>query len=145
MRKKRSGRPNATGRKDGDRYFNLPYPMAHSVAFRSLSGSALKVWVELHTRFNGGNNGKLRLSLDEAARLLGISKTTATRAFAELQEKGFIRMTRRGQWYGRKATEWAITDRSVEGNLPTQDWKNWKPELNKQKKHVLGTVTEHIR
>lgn len=48
---------------------------------RQLSGPALKVLVELRCRYNGSNNGKVTLSLDEAARLLGLSKTTAKRAF----------------------------------------------------------------
>jgi DNA-binding transcriptional regulator YhcF (GntR family) len=47
-------------------------------------------------RYNGGNNGDLSLSLDEAARLLGIGKATAARAFAELEAKGFIVMRRGG-------------------------------------------------
>jgi hypothetical protein len=78
--------------KSEDQYFGLFYAMARSLAFRSLSGAALKVFLEVRTRFNGGNNGELSLSLDEAARLLGIGKGTAQRAFAELQEKGFLRM-----------------------------------------------------
>jgi predicted ArsR family transcriptional regulator len=55
--------------------------------------------------------------LDEAARLLGIGKGTAQRAFAELQEKGFLRMTRKGQWYGRRATTWRTTDKGCNVSL----------------------------
>src|SRR3546814_1162748 len=84
--------------------------MAQSIAFRSLSGAALKVFIELRCRYNGGNNGALTLSMDEGARLLGISKMTVHRALKELQEKGLVKMTRRGQWYGRVATTWATTD-----------------------------------
>src|SRR5262249_34566081 len=57
-RHKRRGRS-----KDGGQYFPLSYPMARSAAFRSLSGPALKVFIELRTRFNGGNNGDLSVSL----------------------------------------------------------------------------------
>jgi hypothetical protein len=101
--------------------------MARSEAFRLLSGPALKVFIEIRTRFNGCNNGKLSLSLDEAARLLGIGKGTAQRAFAELDKKGFLKMTRRGQWYGRLATTWRTTDKGCNGELPTNDWKRWQP------------------
>ena len=113
--------------KPDDQYFGLSYTMARSPAFRMLSGTALKVFIELRTRFNGGNNGELSLSLDEAARLLGIGKGTAQRAFAELEEKGFLRMTRKGQWYGRLATAWQTTDKGCNGELPTNDWKAWQP------------------
>ena len=111
-----------------DQYFALPYTMARSPAFRMLSGAALKVFIELRTRFNGGNNGELSLSLDEAARLLSIGKGTAQRAFAELAEKGFIAMTKKGQWYGRRATTWRVSDKGWNGDLPTYAWKHWTPQ-----------------
>ena len=41
-----------------------------SAAWRALGGSAIKVYLELHSRYWGGNNGKLSLSLEEGARLL---------------------------------------------------------------------------
>ena len=75
----------------------------------------MKVYFELRTRYMGKNNGRLSLSLDEAKRLLKIGKTTASCALSELEEKGFIVMTKRGQWYGRQATEYAVTDKPVNG------------------------------
>lgn len=129
----RKRRMNAKGRRETEQFLPIPYTMARSTAWRSLSGPAIKVWIELRTRFDGNNNGKLSLSLDEAARLLGMGKATAQRAFAELEEKGFIKMTKRGQWYGRLATEWAVTDRHHNGHLPTRDWQKWKPPPRQQK------------
>ena len=46
--------------------------MLKSSAWRSLSGNALRVWFELHSLFNGGNNGRLSLSMAEASEALGI-------------------------------------------------------------------------
>src|SRR5262252_736461 len=109
-----------------DQFFALSYAMARSPAFRSLSGAAVKVFLEVRTRFHGANNGELTLSLDEAARLLGIGKGTAQRAFAELVEKGFLRMMRKGQWAGRRATAWRTTDKSCAREPPTNDWKAWR-------------------
>ncbi len=124
-------RPNATGRNETVQYFSVSYAMAQSPAWRSLSGAALKVWVELRCRFNGRNNGQLSLSWDEAARLLGLGKGTVGRAFAELEAKGFIKMTKRGQWYGRRATTWAVTDKSYQGHLAAHAWKHWKSPAKK--------------
>jgi hypothetical protein len=59
--------------------------------------------------------------------LLGIGKGTAQRAFAELADKGFIAMTKKGQWYGRRATTWRVTDKGWNGDLPTYAWKHWTP------------------
>lgn len=126
-RKRKSARANATGRNETEQFLPIPYAMARSTAFRSLNGNALKVWIELRSRFNGRNNGDLTLSLDEAARILGIGKATAQRAFAELKEKGFLKMVKLGSWYGRRATTWAVTDRSYQGHAPSRDWNRWRP------------------
>jgi len=138
MKKPRPSRANATGRNQTEQYIPVSYAMARSPAWRSLSGVSVKVWVELRARYNGANNGKLTLSLDEAARLLGIGKATVKRAYAELQAKGFIVMTRPGQWYGRLATEWAVTDRSFNGHPPTHAWRQWGPA----KKQTLGSQAD---
>ena len=119
---------NAKGRsKNNEQFVPIPYSMAESAAWRSLSAKAVKVYIELRRRYVGHNNGKLTLSLDEGARLLGIGKATVGRALEELEAKGFVKLTKRGQWYGRMASEYAVTDRSLNGNLATNDWKYWRP------------------
>ena len=40
----------------------LPYAQLESPAWRSLAGAAVKLWLELHTRFNGSTNGRVTLS-----------------------------------------------------------------------------------
>lgn len=123
---RRGRRANATGRNDTEQYFPLSYAMARSPAWRSLSGPATKIFCELRCRYSGANNGDLSLSLDEATRLLGIGKATAARAFGELTEKGFIVLTHRGRWIGRKAATYRVTDRSYQGHPPTRDWTLWQ-------------------
>ena len=141
MTKRRSRGRGVDQRGDSKRegqYFGLSYSMAHSAAFRSLSGGALKVLVELRCRFNGGNNGKVFLSYQEAADMLGMSKSTAARAFSELEEKGFIRKARPGHFYGRRAAEWILTDCSYKGHQATRDWQNWRHgKAGKNKPSVL--------
>lgn len=128
-KKKKIRKANATGRSEGGgQYVALPYDMVHSAAWRNMSGPAIKVWLEIRCRYHGGNNGKLSLSLDEAARLLGIGKATVARAFTELEAKGFLTLTRKGQWYGRRASEYATTDRILNGHPPTKAWKQYRPE-----------------
>jgi DNA-binding transcriptional ArsR family regulator len=113
---------------DGDgQYMVLSYSLLNSEAWRTLSGPAVKVFLELRTRFHGGNNGKLHMSLEEAAGLLKLGKATVMRAFKELEERGLILCTRRGQWYGRMASEWAVGDKGIDGVLPSYRWKQWRP------------------
>ena len=107
----------------------LDYAMTQSVAFRTLPSAAVKVFIELRGRYNGRNNGRLRLSLREAKRLLRLGESTVARAFLELEERGFIKLRKRGQWYGRLAAEWEITALPMDGNLATRDWNHWKPAV----------------
>lgn len=111
-------------------YIPLSYAQLKSKAWRSLSGAAVKVWLELHTRFNGGNNGSLTLSMAEAAERLGIGKATVQRAFIELQDKGFLVLVKEGDWYRRRAHEWRLTTKPVQDakgkSVATNDWRSWQ-------------------
>lgn len=132
---------NAKGRSlKGERFVPIPYGMAESTAWRSLSGAAVKVYVELRRRYSPGRNGDLSLSLEEGKRLLGLGKATVARALAELESKGFVVMTARGHWYGRKATTYAATDRERGTHPPSNAWKDWQPA----EKQSSGPVPDHI-
>lgn len=121
-------RPKGKRPEEGQ-YVPLPYALLKSPAWRSLSGAAVKVLLELHTRYNGGNNGNVRLSMNEAVSALGIGKGTAQRAFQELQDKGFIALVTPGNWYHRQAHEWRLTTKRMDtpkGQTPaTNEWRNW--------------------
>lgn len=111
-------------------YLPLPYAQLKSDTWRSLSGHAVRLWLELHTRYNGGNNGALTLSYAEAGELLGMGKATVQRAYAELVAKGFLALEREGNWYSRRAHEWRLTTKSMQrgkGKAPaTQDWRSYR-------------------
>lgn len=112
-----------------------------SAAWRSLGGSAVKLWLELHTRFNGGNNGRLTLSYAEAAEALGMGKASVQRAYRELVEHGFLALERKGNWYSRRAHEWRLTTKPMQlargKETATNDWHSWRPEKTKR-----GSETE---
>ncbi|MCZ4258140.1 helix-turn-helix domain-containing protein [Sulfitobacter sp. G21635-S1] len=111
----------------------LTYAMLKSDAWRSLSGAAVRVYLELHTRFNGSNNGAVRLSYAEASKALGIGKATVQRAFDDLQAKGFLVLERGGNWYHRQAHEWRLTAKPVQKakgrEAPTNDWRLWREKI----------------
>ncbi len=116
-------------------YVPLPYGLLKSAAWRSLSGAAVKLFLELHTRFHGSNNGQVRLSLNEAVEALGLGKATIQRAYVELEAKGFVVLQTAGDWYHRRAHEWRLTTKPTEtpkGNLPaTNEWRMWKPKTER--------------
>lgn len=125
------------GKKKGEgQYAPLPYAMLKSDAWRSLSGAAVRLFLELHTRFNGSNNGKLRRSYAEAAEALGLGKATVQRAFRDLQDKGFLVLTCEGNWYDRQAHEWRLTTKPVQKvrgtQVPTHDWRGYRRKKTKR-------------
>ena len=123
------GKVNRKGRnKKRGKFVALGEGLLMSEAWRSLSGSAIKYYVELRRQFNGSNNANLHLSLDQAKKRLGMAKDTALRAQKELVEKGFIRMVQRGGFHQRIATTWALTDEPTPAAISTHDYKNWRPE-----------------
>ena len=122
--------------KKGGKFVRLGNGLLTSDAWRSLSGSAVKYYVELRRQFNGMNNGNLHLSLEEANKRLGMAKDTALRAQRKLEGKGFIRMTKRGGFHQRLATTWALTDEPVPPTPPSHDYKQWRPK----KKSSVGKL-----
>lgn len=130
---------NGRSKREGQ-FMPLPYSMTQHPAWRSLSGSAIKVFVEMRGRFNGSNNGKIRLSLEDGARTLGMGKETVRRAAQELEAKGFIVQTKAGQFYGRKAAEWRLTDCNCDGQPATRDWQHVTVDL-KDPKTKRGSET----
>jgi hypothetical protein len=63
----------------------------------------------------------------EALDALGNQRMSPSKAFQQLEAKGFIVMIRKGQWCGRLATLWRITHKPCAGNPATNDWKQWRP------------------
>ncbi len=112
-------------------YVPLSYAQLKSKAWRNLSGTAIKLWLELHTRYHGGNNGKLTLSYAEAGDILGMGKATVQRAYDELVAHGFLALETEGNWYHRRAHEWRLTTKPVQKpkgkEMATNDWRDWSP------------------
>ena len=140
------GGMNNKGRSTGGIWhWRLTRSMATSAAFRSLGGAAVKVLCELRTQYNGGNNGDIACSRGELSKKLGMSKSTAHAALKELVTKGFIRPASRGDWYGRQAATWTVTDApGKSGDPPTNDWRRWSPgrQIQRQIRTPMGRVPE---
>jgi DNA-binding transcriptional MocR family regulator len=127
-----SNRQDRRGRsKSQGRFVQLHHWMLNSPAWRALKASSRAVYVELSMRYNGFNNGTLALSARDAARLCNINKDTATQAFRQLIEHGFIERVTPGGFSCkvRHATEWRLTDSrcDVTGALPTKAFAKWRP------------------
>lgn len=109
----------------------LPWYLLETSAWRSLSAQARAVYVQLGLRYRGANNGRLALSVRDAAAECRINKTTAARAFSELVERGFIELAQAGAFTfkTRHAAEWRLTalpcDRT--GAPAAKTFMRWRP------------------
>ena len=61
-------------------------------------------------------------------------------AFKRLQEHGFIKVIKPGSFIGRRATEYALTDKSLDGHPPTNEWQRWRKK--KKQKWDIETIRE---
>lgn len=103
-------------------------------AWRSLSptAQALYPWVkfEWHGPKNN-NNGKLRLSVRQAADCLGCGRMAAARAFHDLQAKGFLVQTEHaclGTDGMAKSPAFEVTEIAIPGQVSGRRlYRDWKP------------------
>lgn len=141
MHRKRKNNVNSKGREkySPEQFIGLSYKMIRHPNFCALNGASLKVLLALCQKHTGFNNGKIGMSYDELAVTLHMGKTTAHRACQELEYYGFIKMRKKGRFYGRKATEWEITFLKSEGYHPSHDWKEIKTRRNARPKRRKAT------
>ena len=102
-------------------------------AWRAVKTTSHSLFILLCLEWGGpkyNNNGKITLSVRQAAERMGVSRDTAAKAFRELQSKGFIVVTKGGSLgvtgHG-KCPEYEITSIA----MPHQDKSNlfldWTP------------------
>ena len=116
---------NKKGRtKGGARHVRDYEWMLASPAYRSLSCVSRCLLHELKRLYMGKNNGELFLSVRRAAKLLHVNKDTASRAFRDLRERGFIHSNVKSgfDWKRGQATTWILTEFEFAGRLPTKDF-----------------------
>ena len=145
-RKRKGNSVNATGRAkyDGQQYLLLPYKLLRSPQFRGLNGNEVRVLIELASRHNGFNNGKIAVGMTDLAQMLHMSKSTVQRALEGLQMFGFIKCRKPGQFMGRLASEWEVTFLKSDGLKPSNEWSQKKARNHKRKKKPK-TLAEDLR
>ena len=142
--KKPGRRVDAKGRSIGEvRHVRLRHYMLRSPAWQSLGPVARSLLIEVWARHNGINNGEISFSVREAAERLCIHRDTVSKAFHELENKGFLKARQRGSftYKVRHASEWKITDEPFRDKPASKDFMRWKPTAEKQKT-VLTSRTD---
>ena len=126
-----------------ERFVKLTYPLIESQAWRWLRPISQALYIELRRRYNGLNNGRISLSLSEAANILKASKSSISKALKQLETHGFIKLKKKGYFTGRMASEYALTDEQLDGYPPTKEWRRWQPTKphRRRQMRVIGIQT----
>jgi hypothetical protein len=119
------------------RHVRLYHWLLKSAAWQSLSANARATYVEMAARYDGTNNGEIPYSCREAVASLHVGQTTAVRALRELQERGFIAVTRQGAFSlkTRHSTKWLLTEFPRAGSLAiegSKEFMRWQPPEEKK-------------
>lgn len=116
-------------RKGKNKFIMIDGYIMRSVAWASLTPNDKAAYLAIKWAFDGLNNGRIGMGCRELADALGTSKDTANRSLGNLQEKGFIAMTRASGFNvkNRAASEWRLTEYAcnVTGELPTKEFMRW--------------------
>ena len=110
------------------RFIMVDYHLLQSEAFREIKGEAFKLYLKVRERFNGLNNGEISYSVREASEILGISKSSASKYFIELKDKGFLKIKQKGSYNlkSKHATTWIITSETYNNHPKSRDFMRWK-------------------
>ena len=107
-----------------------------SEAWKHLSGSAVKVLLDLASMERGDNNGAVFYSSRFGAESTGLARNTVWRALARLIETGFIYCTEEGG-FNRKTPHaasygltWAAGPKGSKWRAPSHAYEDWKPNEN---------------
>ena len=81
-------------------FVSLPRKTLGSKEWKELSPAAKILYPLIKAKYNGNNNGNIRLYYSELGGIRGLSShSTISRAFAELEKKGWIKRTKFGGMY----------------------------------------------
>jgi hypothetical protein len=114
------------------RFVGLPHYMLKSQAWRSLNTVERCALIEVLSRYNGFNNGRLAMSGRTLGRELRKSRVTGTRALNRLCDLGFLEMVKRGSFSckAKMAAEYRVTHFrcDVTGERPSKAFIRWQPK-----------------
>ncbi len=113
----------------GPPFIALPIYIYECPAWNSLSATERLIWLALVRRYNGKNNGRLGLSVRDAAKEARVNKDTAGQHFKTLAARGFIEVAEESCLETRMAREWRLTHLKCDrtNHLPSKAFMKWTP------------------
>ncbi len=113
-----------------ERFIMLEHWILKRPAWKSLTPREVRVLLLLLERHNGSNNGRIGLSVRDAANLGNMAQGTAKKAFDVLIAKGFVKRHLVGSFNQkvRLASEYELTHLRYGNKPPTKEFVFWRPE-----------------
>jgi len=102
----------------------VPREVIRSGAYLDMSSNAQVLMVHLQDVWKD-YEPVIHYSTRRVVNILGVSAGTASKAFKELEEHGFIQMAEESDWQNGRAREWRLTWLTANGREPTNEWKAW--------------------
>ncbi len=136
MGQKTKRKVNKKGRNSDEHFTVMVRNMMMCPAWQALTTTAQALYPWLRLEWKGArnnNNGKIRLSVRQAAEHLGIGINTAARGFQDLQAKGFIVVTERaclGTSGMARAPSYELTELAMPASEKPEGrklYRNWRP------------------
>jgi DNA-binding transcriptional MocR family regulator len=138
-------------KKEREHYTTILRNVITSPAFKALSIHAKALYPFIRLEWKGprlNNNGRIQLSVRQAAELMNCHRDTAQRAFIDLQAKGFLVVRKAGalglDGLG-KSTEYEITEVPMPGvkaggqHHGTRLYEDWKPGCDFEVKRAASS------
>ena len=125
------GNSNKKGRQKNEAFIKLHRGVTNSAAWRASSCEARALLIEIWARHDGSNNGRIGYSVRMAKAALSIGSSKASRAFKELEQKGFIKCRYRGRFDTKvaagegRASEWELTAEPCGERPASRTYKDW--------------------
>jgi hypothetical protein len=120
----------------GEHFTKMTRSLMQTPAWRAMSPTAQMLYLWLKLEWKGpqhNNNGRISLSVRQAADRIGISRNAAARAFHDLQAKGFIVAVERahlGLSGEAKAPKYELTELPLpmgQSNQGRRLFREWRP------------------
>jgi hypothetical protein len=115
--------------KFGPRHVRIHHWEMDCPAWKQMSVYGRALVIELRSRFNGGNNGEIHLSVREAAKALNCHRDTAAKALRDVEAKGWVQTNQKGSfdWKGGAATTFILANEQMGDKSATKNFMSWKP------------------
>ncbi len=140
------GRRNKQNKSLKGRFMAIPNHLWDSAAMRDCDAASRVVFLEILRRYDGFNNGRIPLSVREAAEKVNISKGTANNKIHNLVKAGLISITKNSGFNmkGRTSREYELTFHPSNNRPAKNTFKSYQKK-NSTTQNTFSLIRDTVR